>query len=568
MLDAAASVFVLAAPFLGTAFDKNAVPELFLALMLFCTAIYVDRTASLTLSLPSIFVFGITAYAFLNIIWASDKGSAFMLASVFALTFLMMTAIRAVKRRGERKVFERAAKTVLCRGAVIYALFSVMYQIFISDKIFSYTMDFGTEASFAAAMLAAVGILSELSLFTDKKKTPGFFAVMILLAYVFLMTRSLMGYFVSFLAFGAYAVRRGKKYRVQAALFFLLSGLFFVIALIYMIATFSGAKAFVNASLYGAANIFGVGCGGYNNRFSIVGAGFTSYPPLLALLTESFGIFGMAAALLAIVYGFRHYIKKRRTSDLLALSALLGVLLTPCTTIVFTLPLIASYYASESAGASVKAPRVSSFFFAAAGIFMVFLAIARLPFAVSSWYADVGEYEKASKFAEAGAKMELFMAGGWEKAYENAYAAYENGAKNEKDCEYCLEMAMARDKKDLSYSSKLSEIYSKEKRYDEALNVWRGIMEECDDERLYPVYAEKISDSMSVSGGSIEKERALYEELTGVAQKCEDAEIKKIVNDTLSKAQSYLVVSIEGEAPQGDMFESSTEIPSEEASEE
>ena len=564
----AASVFTLAAPFLGTAFDKSAVLGAFLSLMLFFTAIYVDRTASLPLSLPSFFVFAVTAYAFLNIIWASDKGRAFMLATVFALAFLMMTEVRSVKRRGERKAFESAAKAVLCRGAVIYAVFSVMYQFFISDKIFSYTMDFGTGAPFAAAMLMSVGVLCEMSLFKDKKKTPGFFAVMILLLYVLLLTRSLTGYFAALLTFGAYFVRRGKKYRVQAALFFLLAGIFFVISVICAIATLPGARPFIKAALYGTANIFGVGCGGYNARFSIVGDGYTGAPPLWALLAESYGIFGLAASLFAFVYGARRYIKKRRISDLLALLTILGVLLTPSTTILFTIPLIASCYASESTGVSIKVPRASSILCAAAGLFRLFLTFARLPLALCAWYADVGEYEKASMFAEAGAKMELFMADGWEKAYEAAYAACENGARNEKDCEYYLEMAMARDKKDLSYPSKLSELYSNEKRHDDALSVWRGIMDQCDDERLYPVYAEKISGSMSVSSASIEKERALYEELTLIAGKCEDAEIKKTVNDTLSKAQRYFVVSIEGEDPQGDMFESSTEIPSEEASEE
>lgn len=545
----AALLFVFFVPVLSSLFDSRAVLCVFCALCLFAAAHAAYTKGVLHLSKTVLFVLSAGLFSFAEIIWVSDKGAQFGFSLIFAASAFFAAAVcGSMKAHGRERFFAGARKALYC-SAVFYALVNVLYQIFIAESFFSYRMDLGSGSGYASAAFMLVGLMCAGKVRRGREKSPGFIAAMVLMTYVFLMAGSLAGYIVFAAVILAYNLpfkkRRAEAFAAAVALLVLS-----VMKIIYTVSKISLVKPHLSAALYGLSSVFGRGCNGYNAAFALLDKAYDSHGAFLLLLAESWGFVGIAAAVCAVLYAIKRYLAKPRIENFAALAILIGVLISSSAQAAFSLPLLAAYYAAQDRSTAVRVHSVFAALPALAGVFLIYLAAARVPFALGRSAYALGDFAAAAARYETGAEMELFSSEGWEKAYE----ALESGGGSYDEKKLCLENAMRFNPKNLDYSRKLAKVYADKRNYGKALEIWDGIIEKCDEEYLYPEYSEAILGAMEVNSGDLEAERLLYEKLSFYAEKCVGDETKKSVNDILSKAQRYYVASIEGDAFVGDMY--------------
>lgn len=551
---AALLLFLIFAPFFALAFDIKAVISAFFACVLLCAAW--DRPSRAAVTKTALFTLICAVYAFLCIIWASDKGGEFFLALCAAEVCFFAFAVRWEKERLDERVLSHLAKTGVLASGVIYSVFSVLYQFFIADSAFAYRADFGSGCGYAAALLSTAGLLCALGLYSGKKKPIGFFAVAALLLYTLLLSRSILGYAAALFAFGA-RFMKNKKRRMEGAAALFGAFICIIIKVIYSFAVPQENGEYIKAALYGLSKIFGAGYGGYGAHTSLLPTGYVSSPPFLTLLIESWGIFGLLAVILSVFYALRQYLEKKDEYDAMALAALITALFSPCGAAAVILPMLAAYFTAKSPAANIKAAGFGRYLCAAAGCVLLYFAVSRIPFGLGESARAAGELEKAAGYYETCAKMEVFFSESWEKAFDAEFAAYEDGGGNADKCEEYIKNAARFGKDNLGYSKKLADLYTSEKKHDMALEIWDDMAQKCRDEYIYPEYAEKIYNCIVLHAGDAKREKELYDNLSALADSCEGADAKKSVNDALARAQKYYVSTIEGGAAQGDMFSES-----------
>lgn len=555
----AALLFVFFVPVLSSLFDGRAVSYVFCALCLFALAHTALAKGVLPASGVSLFMLGAGLYSLVSIFWVSDKGAQLAFSMIFIASAVFAAAVRASVKAVGRESFYAGAKKALYYSATFYAIIDILYQLFIAGGFFSYRMDFGSGSGYASAVFMLSGVLCGRLVRRGREKSPGFIAAMILMVYVFLMTGSLAGYITAAAVILAQTLP-SKKRRVEAFASAVTLLVLSVMKIIYTVSRISLVKTHFSAALYGICSVFGRGCAGYNAAFALLDKTYDSHGALLLLLAESWGLFGIAAAICAVVYALKRYFALPRIENFAALAILVGVLFSSSAQAVFLLPLLTAYYMAEADSVSIRIHSALAMLSSLAGVFLVYLAIARVPFALGRSAYEVGSFDVSAHRYETGARMELFSSEGWEKAYE----ALESGEGPSSEKKRCLENAMSFNGKNLDYSRKLASVCAEEGNYAKALEIWDGIIEECDSEYLYPMYAEVILSAMEVNVGDAEAERALYEKLSLYAEKCSEDEIKRSVNDTLARAQRYYVASVEGDTSVGDMYnEAATEEPAE-----
>lgn len=555
----AALLFVFFVPVLTALFDDKAVLYTFCALCLFALAYMALVKKVLPISKVSVFLSGAALFSLLGLLWVSDKGAHFAFSMILTASLVFAAAAKAAMKVRGKESFFSGAKKALYYSATFYAVTDILYQLFIVGGFFSYRMDFGSGSAYASAAFMIVGIMCARKVRRGREKSPGFIAALILMGYVFLMTGSLAGYITAAAVILSYTLP-SKKRRVEAFASAVALVILAVMKIIYTVSRISLIKTHFSAALYGLCSVFGLGEGGYNAAFALLDKTYDSRGAFFLLLAESWGILGIAAAVCAVIYALRRYFAKPHIENFTALAILIGVLFSSSAQAVFSLPLLAAYYMTEAESVNIRIHGVLAVLSVLSGTFLVYLAIARVPFALGRSAYETGSFDVSAARYEAGASMELFSSEGWERAYE----ALESGEGSAAEKKRCLENAMRFNGKNLDYSRKLAKAYTDEKKYVSALEVWDGIIEECDNEYLYPMYSEAILNAMEVNVGDMESERALYEKLSLYADKCADDEIKRSVNDTLARAQRYYVASIEGDISVGDMYyEAATEEPTE-----
>lgn len=547
------ALFVFLAPAFGSGMEKTAV--IFASLCAFLAAIIYDvyKNGSIIITKTGIACFVAAVYAFVQIMWVSDKGSQFEFASLLLLAALAALAAARYKRQSGKEKWNLTLQKTAYTTAIACAVLAVLYQIFIESSFLGCNMDFGNGSATGTAILMLVGIMAGLKLFQNKKKEPGVITGLVVMAYVFVMTKSLPGYLLaSVIVFVTY-MRKAKKR--SEALFSLLAVIFFSAAnVIFYVAEIIGNREQLNAAFAGIVSVIGVGSGGYNARAAVIDRGYAGFANTVNFMCESMGIVGIVLVGAAIWGAVMYYKKRPTVINLTAMATVLVLTFVSSAALVYMLPFAAMFYAAREDGREIKAGRVLCATLIVPAAFFMWLVAAHIPYAMGRSALDGANYSDAAELYAVGAKMEMFNSNSWEKAYGAAYKASEKGLQNASVQREYLEKAIKFNDKNYKYRILLADAYSAEGDYISALEVWDGIIERHDKEYLYPMYAQKMCDVMASCPIGLEKMEEIFQRLTLYAQKTQDKDIKLEVNNILSKSQQYYISAREGDLNTADMY--------------
>ncbi len=556
------TIYVMLLPLVGSAADKKAVGLLFTALSLIALGISVMKEKKLVFSKTAMFFALASVFALAAVFYTSNKGGQFYFFAVIMQTAVIALVCTGADADLNREKVKKAAAVALYYSAVLYAVFAVLYQIFISQAPLLCRMDFGRGASYGASALMTAGVLSAWSIYRGKKKSAAFFAAVLLMVYVYVFARSFTGFLVTTAIIFIYSLRDKKRIYLKAAAF----AAFFAAAIgeaLSIAQNFKEVLVLVKAAFYGLASVFGTGAGGYNAVYDSVGTGYAGSPTVIVSLLESMGIIGLLLAGAAFWGAFGAYAKNKSLSHLAAAAILTGAFFAQTEHIHIILPLMGIYYALDDEKTGELKSGVLPWVFYAAGAFLLYMTAARLPYALGNGALADGDRAAAAEYFETAARMELFSSEGWAKAYEASRDEYEESGKGLEKCQIYIENAISFDKKNIVYKKALADVYTAGERHGDALNVWDKIIAQFDSERLYPELSEKIYNVMKEKTAEPDYEKQLYERLMKYAVKAKNGDIIKEVNDIAARSQRFYVASIEGVTAPGDMYSDPTEPESE-----
>jgi len=554
-----AALFAILAPTLASFFGERVVLLIFSAALLATSGFFALKKGKIFFTTQTALLLASGLFTAGMIAFAPDKGGVFYIAMVLvSMAAASLSLASAVDCLGEQTMRLMTAKSVYS-GAVLYAVFSIFYQIFISADFMSCRMDFGKGTSFFTSALMLLGILSALRLYNEQKKRVSFIAPLLIMAYVFVFSFNAAGFLIAALTVFVGSLKKGKKRYIALSLVLSLAAAAAVLGEIARNAETIGI--YLKAAVLSMFKVIPTGLGGVTELY----LANIDKPPLAVALFSQLGLFGTVLTILLFGLALQNYFKNKSSFTFAETAISIFLLFSPYDCAVLLAVILALLAVSEKKerkalqGAAFCAPLF------AVGLFMLYMGIARIPAVIGEKLSSHAESE--SFYATSGA-LELFEA-------ENWYEAFLAASDEESDslmAETYLLNAIKFDDKNISYKSALAELYTAEERDAEALAVWNKIMRISNDERLYGAISEKIYNVMEDSTDDPEYERELYEKIVSLASKAKSPEVIKEVNDIAARSQHYYIAGIEGTAPQGDMYaeepssENASELPTEESS--
>ncbi|MBQ7876209.1 MAG: hypothetical protein IJ316_02865 [Clostridia bacterium] len=547
------TLFVCLVPILGSTLDEKAVIYTSFCVLAAAWGFNVYKTGFFAFTKTAAFFSIVTAYSYFQLIWVSDKGSQ----AAFATLMLTCTVAAMVARQFREFMgdeIHRYGCTLVYIAALCYAVTAVFFQIFVQSKFWGCNMDMGNNSPTAAAFIMLAGIFAALRLFHEKRKTPAFFAALVLMAYVFVMTKSLGAFLCGAILIFVYTMNIRHK-RVEAFCALVASGVLAVANIIYIVYTFIVGNVSFDATLRALPGMIGMGKGGYEAFISVVDGGYKGVQLVIDTFGEVYGVFGILLAIIVITKAVIKANKDHSMRNMFALIAVGVLMFTSSQSLVFMLPLFAMYYGFEDDGEYVKAHPLVGALTLVPISFFVMLTAARCFYAFGQDAFDRGKYAQAADWYTTAARMEIFNSEGWQKAYNALYKDYtENGTDNLLKQEECLTNASKHNKANYKYKRLIANVYTNEKRYNDALMVWDEIILKHDKEYLYPMYAQKICDVMKYEKNTLDRTSQLYNKIEAYAKKCTNMDIKIKVNNILTESQKYYVLAREGDYSEADMY--------------
>ncbi len=551
-------LFVFLAPIFASAFEKTI--AVYASLFFFAATVgyRILKDGFIILTRSALFLSLIAAYSFLQLIWVSDKGSQFALASLFLASAAGSLIIADYKKQIGSENFKNTALRLVYSASLFYTVMAILHQIFIESKFLDCTMSFGAGASATSAFIAVIGIVAALKLFGKNKRQKAFYIAVPLMVYMLIMSKSLIGYFFAAAAFFAWAMTRRHK-KAEAFLALVACATLGVINIINAVAVLFANPAYFNGAIKGLVSVFGIGCGGYNATAAVVGKDYAGFMTTFNLLGEAYGVIGFVIMALLVAEGVSLYRREKRFEHLLMLIFTVAVIFSSSATLAFTLPLICMYYTNSEESVEIYIHKAAVIILAVPMVFSALFTFAHIPYGLGKHQCDLGNYTKGGAYYSAGASMEIFNSHGWEKAYK-AYMKDENERSYTRE-RALIEKAMQFNKKNYSYHCDMADVYTAEKDYLKALEVWDNIILRHDKEYLYPMYGEKIVDVMANCPLGLEKTKELFERLDTYAKKATDKGIIFEMNNLLTKSQQYYVNAREGVQIAGDMYFDTEDVP-------
>ncbi len=548
------TLFVYLFPMLVSGFDKKAIVYASLCLCLSFLTYETLKKEYMVVSKSFLIAFGAGIYGLLSLIYVSDKGSGIYLASLLLLLGVVCALSMFVKQSLGEEVFQRLGEDALYKCGAIYSTATLLWQVFIDSKFIS-RMDLGNGSNSASAIIAFLGIASGMSLYKKGKRNIGYFLSMAVMLYCFIMAKSIVAFLmVAVIVFVIALNMRHKKVEAFGAL--LVSGVIFVIGLIYTITLFITDAVGYKGAIYGLVSVFGVGNGGYGAVKSVLGISAAYAQNTAFLMMESFGVFGLAFVVLAL-WGVVVTIARRKSLSSLVIGAtFIASVFSSIQAFTAVAPLCCVYYGASSKAISIKIHKAVAFLSCPAIVLCALFFFARVPYALGQNAYDTGEYKKGENYFEMSASLALFDSESWEKAYDCAEKNDLSTGAAER--EY-LEKAIKFNKKNYEYKKQMAASYTKEGDFNSALTLWEEIMAKYNDECLYEEYATKIMLVMSTFPDRVRMEE-LYNRIGEYAKKTTDKDVKFKVNNILTKSQSYYIESRENGGIVGDMYRESVKV--------
>ena len=549
------TLFVFLAPVFGSAWEKSTVIYFALALFLGCLGYRIYKTGQLVLTKSFLFLTAISLYAFIQLIWVSDKGAQTALGAMFLVAAASSLLVADYKKQIGSENLANITIRLVYSASLFYSVMAILHQIFIESRFLGCSMSFSAGSGATSAFIAVIGITAAIKLFGKNIKQPAFYLAVPVMAYVLIMAKSFQGYLFAALALFAWAMtHKHRKTEAFGALMLCL-----VLGVVNAINTIAGLlinSEAVNGAIKGITSIFGIGAGGYNAVSAVVSKGYNSFPTTFSFMLESFGIIGFAIMLVAIGAGVICCMREKRFVNVFMLVLTLAVMFSSSATLVFMLPVTVMYYTCREDGVAFEINKAAAFLVAVPFVFSLLFTLAHIPYTIGKHQCDLGNYEKGGALYTVGAQMEIFNSQGWEKAYT---AYMKQGTEGESApayglCKSLVEKAARFNKMNYKYNLDLATLYTAQGDYLKALEVWDDIIVRYDNEILYPKYAEKIVDVMAKCPIGLEKTEELYAKVDTYAKKATDKDIVFEMNNILAKSQQYYVSAREGEKIAGDMY--------------
>ena len=555
ILHAVLTFFVFLAPVFGSVWEKSTVVYLVLALFLGCVGYRIYKTGRIVLTKSFIFLAAVSLYAFIQLIWVSDKGSQTALGAMFLISALSSLLIADYKKQIGIENLTNTAIRLIYSAALFYSVMAILHQIFIESRFWSSPMSFSSGSAATSAFIATAGIVAAMKLFGKGKKQPAFYLAVPVMTYVLIMSKSFTGYLFAALVLFSWAMTRKHKKTEAFGALVLCVALGIVNAINVVAGLLMNSETF-NGAIKGVTSIFGIGAGGYNATSEMLEKGYKSFPVTFSFMLEAFGIAGMAIMIVAVGAGVICCMREKRLANMSMLIFTLAVIFSSSATLVFTLPVIAMFYTCREDDVAFEISRVSAFAVAVPLAFSLLFTAAHIPYAMGKHQCDLGNYEKGGRYYALGANMEIFNSAGWEKAYTAYMKQLEtgNGTTSYGVVKELVLNAEKFNKKNYKYNRDLAEVYTAQGDFLKALEIWDNIMIRYDDEVLYPQYAEKIVDVMGNCPIGLERTEELYMVLDTYAKKSINKDIVFEMNNILAKSQQYYVAAREGEKIAGDMY--------------
>ncbi|MBR5535631.1 MAG: hypothetical protein IKU60_03175 [Clostridia bacterium] len=550
------TIFIFVIPVILSAFEKGVGVYLSLFLFALCMGLGIIRNRYAVLSKTAVCMLAMSAYSFLSLLWVSDKGCQVMAGSMFLTAAFACLLIGDYKYKCGNAALGDIAFRLIYSASLFYSVIAVLHQIFIESSFIGCSMDLGKGSPDTGAFIAVFGIVSALRLFGNKKRQPEFYVAVPIFAYVLLMTKSFMGYLFAFAVAFAWCITRRHK-KVEALLCLSGCAVMGIVNAINAVAELIVTKnAYLNGAIKGLVSVLGIGCGGYNATCAVTEGGYEGFPSVLSFLTEAYGIIGVGFVIVALCGAVMCCMKRPGFINLVMLMLTIGVLLSSSEAAAFTIPLIAMYYTCREDGVIVYIHRSISVIFALVGIFALLFASSHIPYAIADHNYDMGRFDKAGRYYEAGARMEMISSYGWERAYKaymKEYGADENALYSEH--RRLIRNAIKFNKKNYGYYRDMAKVYTAEGDYIAAMETWENIILRHDKEVLYPSYAEKIYDVMANCPVGLDMMGELYTKIDTYAKKATDRDIIFEMNNILARSQTYYINVREGVFEEADMYE-------------
>ena len=552
-------LFAFFVPTLGSATEKRAIVYISLCVAFLCIGYVILKNKRIVLTKSFIMFISLSCYTFLQMIWVSDKGCQFTLGALFLMCAAGALSICEYKRQVGYDNACEILKRLVFSAALLYAVTALLWQIFIESSFIACRMDFLNGSATATACVMIAGMIAMLSLFGIKKNKPWVYAAFALMLYVFIMTKSLLGYLAAAVIVFVYFMKHKHK-RSEAFAALVVVAVLSLFNVGAFIADMINNREKLNAAIKGLVSIFGVGCGGYNAANSIIDKAYEGYATLTGLMMEAFGVIGAALVLLWVVYSVFVYKKTHSFTDFVMVVFVVALMLSSSAAAVFMLPAIGMYYAlKEDYPATLHLPGwISVICILLCALFAV-PSIASVPYALAQNAFDMGKYEKSASLYQAGATLEMFNSHGWEKAYEAEVKAF-NETGIAPDRHSYIDNAIKFNSKNYEYKRLKAEVYTSDGDYQAALDIWSGIITRYDREYLYPAYAQKILDVMKNCPLGLERMEELYALLNEYGAKAQDKNVILLVNNIITKSQQYYINAREGIDIAGDMYNVTEEV--------
>lgn len=546
-------LFLFLSPVFGSGLENRAVVYISLCALFLCMAFTVIKSGRIVLTKTFAVFMSIAIYAFLQLLFVSDKGSQFAWASAFLLCATASLVMGEYRRQIGSDALGQIFKRLVFAGAVIYAVAAVLYQVFIQSSFWGSQMDFSGGSATAAACFMLAGIMLLGEMFGTKTKNVWVYIAFAVMAYVFVMTKSFVGYTVAALVVFAFFMTKKHK-RTEAFVSLVGVAAASVLSIIVAIADVVSNPMKINAAIKGLVSIFGVGCGGYNAANSVLGKAYESEAATGALMAESFGVIGVVFVAIWIAGAFLQYKKTRSFTDLVLMLVFIALVFSSAASVVFALPVVCMYYTMREEDYVIwELHGAFSALFGLLAVFFLIPSLAFVPYSMARQSLDVGKYEKSAELYAAGASMEMFNSKGWEAAYNSSVKAFEETSVAPYREKY-IDNAIKFNKKNYEYKVEKAKVHTADGDYLGALEIWESIITRYDREYLYPAYAQRIYDVMANCPIGLERVEELYNKIGEYAKKATDAAVVREVNDILAKSQEHYINVREGTVTYGDMY--------------
>ncbi|MGM9552231.1 MAG: hypothetical protein ACI3XA_08260 [Clostridia bacterium] len=554
------TLFVFLFPVLMCGFDKKAIVFASLFASLLVLGYESVKKGIVVITTPFLLLFLVSIYSFISLFYVTDKGSQFALSSFFLLCTIMTVISSLTKWDMKEEQFKNTGAELVHKGATVFSVCVIFWQIFIDSKFIS-KLNLGGGAQSATGLILLSGLCAWVYMARKGRRGVAFLVSALFLVYGFVMSRSLLCYLMAgiLLLVTSLNMRHKKMEALMALTFSVILG---AVNIAYAILRFATGNVEYKGAITGIGKIIGVGSGGYDAIMAVLDSSATLTPNTFLYLTEAFGIIGIIICIVGIFAGFVFWKNKKTFSSLFAFLTIIVILLSDVNTFFVILPLLLAYYGASLPLKGVKIQKFMGFIPVVLAFFYALLVFSRIPFSMGENAYETGNFEKGEEYFTLSARLSLFDSEGWEKAYECVLAQSESGVKNTSAQMKYLERAWQFNKKNYNYSKLHAEACTREGNYEGSLTAWEYIIANCDNEYLYPQYAQKIMDVMANSSDTVRIEE-LYNRIAYYADKAVDSDIKFEINNILAKSQSYYIESRENGEILGDMYQDDTYLSEE-----